>query len=112
MKQLLTILAIFLLAAGFSFETLAVDAFDASKASEYAVSAAPPIRPPDKLDTVKDGKLEHYGKFFRAEAILVTEDESELNEALDLLASTPTGDPEFTFYAANRLLDNDRFEAA
>ena len=50
MKQLLTILAIFLLAAGFSFETLAVDAFDASKASEYAVSAAPPIRPPDKLN--------------------------------------------------------------
>ena len=39
MKQLLTILAIFLLAAGFSFETLAVDAFDASKAGEYAVSA-------------------------------------------------------------------------
>jgi len=39
MKQLLTILAVFLLAAGFSFETLAVDAFDASKAGEYAVSA-------------------------------------------------------------------------
>ena len=39
MKQLLTILAIFLLAAGFSFETLAVEAFDASKAGEYAVSA-------------------------------------------------------------------------
>lgn len=39
MKQILTILAIFLLAAGFSFETLAVDAFDASKAGEYAVSA-------------------------------------------------------------------------
>jgi hypothetical protein len=39
MKRLLTILAIFLLAAGFSFETLAVDAFDASKAGEYAVSA-------------------------------------------------------------------------
>jgi len=39
MKQLLTILAIFLLAAGSSFETLAVDAFDASKAGEYAVSA-------------------------------------------------------------------------
>lgn len=39
MKRLLTILAIFLLAAGFSFKTLAVDAFDASKAGEYAVSA-------------------------------------------------------------------------
>ena len=39
MKQLLTILAIFLLAAGFSFESAAMDAFDASKAGEYAVSA-------------------------------------------------------------------------
>ena len=39
MKRLLTILAIFLLAAGFSFKTLAVDAFDASKAGVYAVSA-------------------------------------------------------------------------
>ena len=39
MKQILTSLVIFLLAAGFSFETLAVDAFDASKAGEYAVSA-------------------------------------------------------------------------
>lgn len=37
MKHLLTILVILLLAAGFSFETLAVDAFDASKAGEYAV---------------------------------------------------------------------------
>lgn len=41
MKRLLTILAIFLLAAGFSFETLAVDAFDASAVGEYAVSAEP-----------------------------------------------------------------------
>jgi len=40
MKQLLTILAIFLLAAGFSFETLAVDAFDVSAADGYAVSEA------------------------------------------------------------------------
>ena len=39
MKQLLTILAILLLAAGFSFESAAMDAFDASKAGEYAVSA-------------------------------------------------------------------------
>ena len=40
MKQLLTTLAIFLLAAGFSFETLAVDAFDASALGGYAVSSA------------------------------------------------------------------------
>ena len=38
MKHLLTILAILLLAAGFSFESAAVDAFDASAAGEYAVS--------------------------------------------------------------------------
>lgn len=37
MKQLLTILVMILLAAGFSFEGYAVDAFDASKAGEYAV---------------------------------------------------------------------------
>ena len=37
MKQLLTVL-LFLFVAGFSFETLAVDAFDVSKAGEYAVS--------------------------------------------------------------------------
>ncbi|MBQ7730237.1 MAG: hypothetical protein IJT68_00200 [Lentisphaeria bacterium] len=39
MKRLLTILALILLTAGFSFEALAVDAFDASRAGEYAVSA-------------------------------------------------------------------------
>ena len=39
MKQLLTLLVMILLAAGFSFESAAVDAFDASKAGEYAVSA-------------------------------------------------------------------------
>jgi len=38
MKQFLTVL-LFLFVAGFSFETLAVDTFDASAAGEYAVSA-------------------------------------------------------------------------
>jgi hypothetical protein len=38
MKRFLTILAFFLLAAGFSFESFAVDAYDASSAGEYAVS--------------------------------------------------------------------------
>ena len=37
MKQFLTALAIFLLAAGFSFEGFAVDAFNASSAGEYAM---------------------------------------------------------------------------
>ena len=39
MKRLLTILVMILLAAGFSFESAAVEAFDASKAGEYAMSA-------------------------------------------------------------------------
>ena len=61
---------------------------------------------------MKDGKLEHYGKFFHAAALLVTEDEAKEKEALDLLASTPTGDPEFTLYAANRLSEHDRLDEA
>ena len=66
----------------------------------------------DKLDTVKDGKLEHYGKFFRAAAMLTTEDESKVKEALELLVSTPTGDPEFTFYAATQLCEHDWLDEA
>ena len=38
MKRLLTFLVMILLAAGFSFESAAMDAFDASAAGEYAVS--------------------------------------------------------------------------
>ncbi len=66
----------------------------------------------DNLSTVKDGKLEHYGKFFHAASLLVSGDETREKEALDLLASTPTGDPEFTFYAANRLSEHDRLDEA
>lgn len=66
----------------------------------------------DKLTPLQDGKLEHFGKLFRAAALLATEDEEKENEALDLLASTPTGDPEFTFYAANRLCEYERFDEA
>ena len=66
----------------------------------------------DKLDTVKDGKLEHYGKFFRAAAMLANEDETNVKDALDLLVSTPTGDPEFTFYAATKLCEHDWLDEA
>ena len=66
----------------------------------------------DKLEPLKDGKLEHFGKFFRAAAMLLTEDEEKENEALDLLASTPTGDSEFTFYAANTLCGYERLDEA
>ncbi len=66
----------------------------------------------DKLEPLKDGKLEHYGKFFRAAAMFASEDKTKEKEALDLLASTPTDDPDFTFSAANRLCDNDRLDEA
>jgi len=39
MKRLVTLLACVLLAAGFSFESAAVDSFDVSAANEYAVSS-------------------------------------------------------------------------
>jgi len=66
----------------------------------------------DKLETAKDGKLEHYGKFFRAAAMLATEDKSREKEALELLVSTPTDDPEFTFYAATQLSKHDWLDEA
>ena len=72
----------------------------------------------DQLGTLNDGKLEHFAKFFRAASLLVPEDDDEdvdeekENEALDLLASTPTGDPDFTFYAANTLCQYDRLDEA
>ena len=66
----------------------------------------------DRLDAVGDGKLERYGIFFRAAALLAGGDESGKKDALDLLASSPTDVPEFTFYAANRLCENGRFDDA
>ena len=66
----------------------------------------------DKLDTVKDGKLEQLGKIFRAAAMLAEEDKSKEKEALDILTSTSTDNPEFTFYAANRLSEADMLDEA
>ena len=66
----------------------------------------------DKLETVKDGKLEHYGKFFRAAAMLLTEDEAKEKEALDMLVLAPTDDPEFTFFAATQLCEHDWLDEA
>lgn len=65
----------------------------------------------DELDT-SDGDPAHFGKFFRAAALLTAEDGSKVDEALDLLASTPNDAPEFAFYAANCLLKYDRFDDA
>ena len=66
----------------------------------------------NKLDATKDVKLERFGVFFRAAAMILTGDEEKMNEALDLLASTPDDDPDFTFYAANRLFEHDRLDEA
>ena len=66
----------------------------------------------DKLETVKDGKLEHYGKFFRAAAMLLIEDEGKEKEALDMLVLAPSDDPEFAFYAATQLCEHDWLDDA
>ena len=66
----------------------------------------------DKLADLKDGDLERYGGFFRAAALLAAEDGEKINEALDLLVANPTDDPEFTFYAANRLYQYGRLDEA
>jgi len=66
----------------------------------------------DKLDLQTDGNLKLPGNTFRAAAMLATEDESKEKEALDLLASTPDDDPDFTFYAANTLFKYGRLDDA
>ena len=66
----------------------------------------------DKLEAGKDGKTERFAVFFRAAALLLTEDELKVREALDLLVSTPSDDPEFTFYAANCLCKYNRLDEA
>ena len=66
----------------------------------------------DKLETVKDGELNHYGLFFRAASMLVTGDEARVNDALKMLVPAPTDDPEFTFYAATQLCEHDWLDEA
>ena len=65
-----------------------------------------------RLNAMKNGNLKHFGSFFRAAAILLSEDKSRENEALDLLVSTPTSEPELIFYAANCLCRHDRLDEA
>ncbi|MDD6336843.1 MAG: hypothetical protein PUC15_00460 [Lentisphaeria bacterium] len=74
----------------------------------------------DKLETVQDGKLEHYAKFFRAAAIYEqgrdaasdTVDGDALKTSLTILKDAPTGDANFTFYAANQLSRHDWLDDA
>lgn len=65
-----------------------------------------------KLENAADDSLKPFADFFRAAALLLEDDEAKTQEALDLLAATPNDHPEFTFYAANRLCDNDRLDEA
>ena len=66
----------------------------------------------DRLDAMQDARLKQYSAFFRAAALILTEDEAKRNEALDMLAATPENDPVFTFYAANELGMADRLAEA
>lgn len=74
----------------------------------------------DKLETVKDGRLEHYAKFFRAAAIYEkgrdaetdTVDEDAVKSALTILKDTPNDDANFTMYAANQLSRHDWLDDA
>lgn len=66
----------------------------------------------DRLDAAGNEKTEHYDYFFRAAALLLSEDKSKEKEALDLLVASPTNEPELTFYAANCLCKHDCLEEA
>lgn len=68
----------------------------------------------DKLETATDENLKPFASFFRA-AVLFAEDKDggeKTEEALKLLAATPNDHPNFTFYAANKLSEADRYDEA
>ena len=66
----------------------------------------------DMLETAEDGTLKQYGTFFRAAALILTEDEAKRDEALKMLSGTKDEDPEFTLYAALRLSEYDWLDEA
>ena len=66
----------------------------------------------DRLESVQDGKLKPFSVFFRAAAMILTEDEAKHDEALKMLAASTENDPVFTFYAANELGKADRLDEA
>ena len=66
----------------------------------------------EKLDAAEDGNLKQFGAFFRAAALLLTEDKSEEKEALALLAAAPADVPDFAFYAATCLYRHDMLDEA
>lgn len=68
----------------------------------------------DKLDNASDDKLRPLASFFRAAALLSEDkdDGTKTQAALKLLAATPNDDPDFTFFAANSLCENDHLDEA
>lgn len=66
----------------------------------------------DKLESASDDNLKPLAAFFRAATLLLEEDEAKNQEALKQLAATPNDNPDFAFYAANRLSDADMLDEA
>lgn len=66
----------------------------------------------DRLGNADSGNLKSCADFFRAAVLLLDDDEAKKQEALRLLAATPNDNPEFTFYAANRLCEEDMLDEA
>lgn len=66
----------------------------------------------DKLESASDDNLKPLAAFFRGAMFLLEDDEAKNLEALKMLAATPNDNPDFTFYAANRLSDADMLDEA
>ena len=68
----------------------------------------------DRLEGASDDQLKPLGQFFRAAALLKEDDEDgkKKAEALRLLASSPTDNPDFALFAANRLNEADMLDEA
>ena len=66
----------------------------------------------DRLKDAEDVRLRPYSDFFRAAALLLEDDAAKTREAMELLAATPNDNPEFAFYAANRLCEADMLDGA
>jgi len=99
-------------------EIVELSGYDLGLLSEYFLSCAENRRRAD-LDAMADaliapdgGKFEPYGRYFRAAALLMSEDPSSVDEALDLFASAPDDAPDLAFYAANVLYRHGRLDDA
>ena len=66
----------------------------------------------DNLENASDEQLKAFAPFFRADALLLEDDEAKEQEALKILAATPNDNPDFTFYAANKLSEADMLDEA